>query len=160
MGKSLSHLSNEATQATNDTGNLTPILEIQPDSGTFLRFENRVPQGSAPGLPVIMDLRDAGDNPLPTDTKLLFRVERPEDDQPNPVTVAEYNIAAWNQLTTEQQRDTDHIDSAKVELKSSRFNVRDTDILTVDIESSAAIDWANSEFYVVREGVEELPLQG
>lgn len=160
MGKSLSHLSTEATQQTNVTGTLTPILQITPDNGVYLQFHNRVSQGSSQGLPVFMDLRDSGDNPMPTDTEVLFRVERPEDDDPSAVSVREYNIAAWNQLAIGDQRDKDNIDAVKFELTSRRINVRDDDVLTMEVDSSAQVDWSNSELYFAREGVEELPAQG
>lgn len=161
MGKSLSHLAGNAltTQEANTTGVLTSILSIDPEDGTFLQFHNRVSTGDAAGLPVFMDLRDASGNQLPTDTELLIRVERPEDDEPTAVTVAENNIAAWNDMTTKEQRHSDNIDAVKLELKSSSVNVRDKDEMTVEINSSAQIDWANSELYFAREAVDEFPIE-
>lgn len=157
MGKSLSHLSAEATQATNTTGVLSAILTAQPDDGVWWQFHNRVSTGDAEGIPMIADLRDSGNNPLPVDTTLILRVERAEDDEPNAVSVAEYNIAAWNDLTTAEQRDQDNIDSIKIELKDANVNVRDSDTFSVDVNSSAQIDWSNSELYFAREGIDEYP---
>lgn len=159
MGRSVSHLSSVTTQETNSTGQLTPILEINPENGTLLKFLNRVSQGRAEGIPVIQDLRDANDNPLPTDTEYLFRVVRPTDDSPVAVSVKEPNIASWNSLSTAEQRNEDNIDSTKVELKGN-INVRDKDVLRVEVNSSAQIDWSNSELYFIREAVQELPFDG
>lgn len=158
--KSVSHLADEAVQATNAVGILTPILEIEPEDGTLLRLLNRVSNGDAPGLPIYADLRDSNDAPLPTDTTLILRAVRPTDDDPTAVSVAEKHIAPWNDLTTAEQRDEDNIDSVKIELVGDRVNIRDKDVLRVDIESSAEIDWSNSEFYFAREGVEEHPFEG
>lgn len=160
MAKSLSHLSSEATQKTNTTGVTTPILEVDPDSGTLIRLLNKVSTGEAPGLPVIAKLQDTNGNDLPTDTKLILRVLRPTDDEPQPVSVAEDNIAAWNGLTTAEQRNEENIDSVKLRLKGDRINIRDKDTLRVEVDSSTAIDWANSELYFVREGVQERPFEG
>lgn len=159
MGRSISHLSDVATQDTNTADVLTPILSVTPDDSTFLRLHNRVQQGKAQGLPLIMDLRDGSNNQLPTDTTVILRVEKPEDDEPTAVAGAETNISPWNQMTMSEQRNSDNIDAVKVELKSRRINVRDSDTLTVDVNSSAQIDWTNSELYFVREGVDELPLE-
>ncbi len=160
MGKSLSYLSDIATQETNTTGETTSILEVDPKDGTLIRLLNRVSTGNAKGIPVIAKLKDGAGNDLPADTKLIFRVVRPTDDEPVAVSVAEDNIAAWNGLSTAEQRNEENIDSVKVELKGNAVNVRDKDLFRVDINSSAQIDWANSEFYFVREGVEELPFEG
>lgn len=160
MGKSLSHLSDVATQETNVAGVTTPILTVQPDDGTMLRFRNRVPTGDAPGLAVIADFRDSNNNPLPADTSLVLRVLRPTDDEPVAVSVEEDNIAAWNGLTTAEQRNEENIDSVKVELKGSAVNIRDKDVLRFEMNGSAQIDWSNSELYVVRSGVEQTSFEG
>ncbi|MCT9095277.1 hypothetical protein [Haloarchaeobius sp. HME9146] len=157
---SVSHLSDFVTQQTNVTGTTTPILEIQPENGTMLRFRDRVGQGSEKGIPVVMKLKDAGGNELPTDTEVIFRVLRPTDDEPVPVSQKEDNIAAWNGLSTKEQRNEENIDQTKMNLKGDRVNVRDKDVLRVEANSSTAIDWGNSEFYFGREAVEELPYEG
>lgn len=160
MGKSISHLAGqeETTQETNTADVLTPILSIDPTNGVFLQFHNRVSQGRAPGLPIIMDLRDSSNNAISVDSTLILRVERPEDDEPTAVSVAEKNLAAWDDLTTAEQRDEDNIDAVKVELKSENVNVRDKDTMTVDLNSPDVVDWSNSELFFVREGVDEFPL--
>lgn len=158
MPKSLSHLSDEATQETNTANVLTPILTFTPDNGVYWQLKNRVNTGKAPGFPLIMDLRDSGNNQITSDTKVILRVERPEDDEPQAVSVAENNIAPWNTLTQAEQRDEEYIDQVKVELKSSVVNVRENDELTIDVVSADVVDWTNSSVYTVREGVDEFPM--
>lgn len=160
MAKSLSHLSSESTQQTNTTGVTTPILEVDPDSGTLIRLLNKVETGEEVGLPIFAKFQDTNGNNLPTDTKFILRVLRPTDDEPTPVAVAEDNIAPWNGLTTQEQRNEENIDSVKIRLKGDRVNVRDKDTLRVEVNSSAAIDWANSELYFARAGVQERPFEG
>lgn len=160
MPKSISHLSAEATQLTNQTGVQDPILEVDPENGTLLKFHDEVPMGDARGLAVIGKFRDANGNPLPTDTTLVATVDRPTDDVPTAVSVQEDNIAPWNGLTTQEQRNEENIDAVKINLKGDTINVRDKDTLRFELESSTAIDWNNSEFYIVREGVDEEPFEG
>lgn len=160
MGKSISHLSDVATQRTNTTGTTTPVLEVNPEDGTKLKLHNRISTGEAPGLAVIMKLQDSNGDDLPADTEVILQAERPTDDQPVAVSVKEDNIAAWNGLSTADQRNEENIDSVKIVLVGGAVNIRDKDVLYVSVNSSAQIDWSNSEFYIVREGVEELPYEG
>jgi hypothetical protein len=166
MSKSLSYLSDIATQNTNTTGTTTPILTIDPTNGTLIRLLNMVATGSAAGLPLFMDLNDSGDNDLPSDTEFVLQVERPTDDEPITVSRKEDNIAAWNGLTISEQRNEENIDSAKIMLRGDgqpaerQVNIRDKDVLYVSINSSAQIDWSNSELYFANEAVQELPFSG
>jgi hypothetical protein len=158
--KQLSHLSDEATQETNVAGVTTPILTTTPDQGTLLRLLPAVSMGKAQGLPIYMDLRDSNDDPLPVDTSFVLRALRPTNDEPVTVSVKEDNIASWNNLSVPEQRNEDNVDAVKIELKGDRVNVRDKDTLRFEVESSAVIDWSNSELYVEREGVIEEPYDG
>lgn len=160
MGKSVSHLSSEATQDQNTTGVTTPILEVSPDNGTMLTFSNHVGTGSEIGMPVFATLQDVNGNDLPADTTLMLRADRPTDDEPVAVSVAEDNIAAWNALTIAEQRNEENIDSVKVELSGQNINIRDKDTIRFEVNSSAQIDWANSELYVARAAVTERPFEG
>jgi len=159
-GKSLSYLSDIATQETNVAGVTTPILSVSPENGTMLKFLNAVSTGDAEGLPIIAKLQDGAGNDLPPDTELVLRVERPTDDEPITVSVKEDNIAAWNGLSTSEQRNEENIDAVKIELQGGAVNVRDKDELTVELNSSAQIDWGNSELYFLREAVREQPYEG
>ena len=158
--KTLSHLSDEVTQEQNQTGITSPILEVDPEDGTMIRLHNAVASGDAVGLPIFAKFRDADGNPLPTDTKLILRALRPTDDEPVTVSVAESNIAAWNQLSTAEQRNEENVDQVKIELKGDRVNVRDKDFLRIELESGTQINWSNSEFYFARNGVTEHPFEG
>lgn len=157
MPKSVSNLDAEATENTNTAGVMTPILTFEPEEGTYWTLNNRVPMGAASGIPLIMDLRDSADNPLPTDTVLLLRNEKPGDSEPTAVTVEQSNISSWNNLSIKEQLNEENIDAVKVELKANKVNVTHRDELTVEVNSSAVIDWANSEFYIPREAVDEFP---
>lgn len=154
--QTISHLSDIATQKQNVAGVTTPILEIEPSDGTILSLLNRVPQGSAEGLPVFFELYDSDGNPLPVDTDLIFRAVRPEDDEPTTVSVKETNISPWDTQKIAEQRNEENIDSVKIELKGDRVNIRDVDQLRVEINSQAQVDWSNpdSQLYLARKGVE------
>lgn len=156
--KRLSHLSSEATQKTNTTGVTTPILEVDPDQGTKIRLLNMVFGGE--GLPIYQDLNDSAGNPLPDDTEFIIRAVRPTDDEPQAVSVKADNIAPWNQLTIQEQQNEENRESVRVELKGAAINIRYKDTLRFEINSSTQIDWANSELYVARPGVEEHSFDG
>jgi hypothetical protein len=158
--KSLSYLSDIVTQEQNRTGITSPILVVDPDDGTLIRLLNDHPTADSEGLPIFADFRDGGDNPLPTDTKLILRAVRPTDDEPTAVSVAETNIAPWNNLSVAEQRNEENIDAVTIELKGDRINIRDKDILRVELDSAAQVDWTNSQFYFARKSIRELDFDG
>lgn len=141
---SLSNISAIATEETNTTGTMTPILTIEPKDGTFLKIVNQVARGDEMGVPIYADLRDGGDNALPDDTRVAIRFEAPADDGPTVVSVPLENIRAYNDLSITDQQNEEYVDRVKHELKGSALGVRDVDKAEVAIESSAQIDWSNS----------------
>lgn len=144
----VSHLSKYATQDTNTTGEMTPILTYDPENGTKLQLRNKVQKGSEMGVPFAMTLQDSAGVDLPDDTEVLVRVERPLDESPLVVSEKIKNISSWNVLTQQDQRNSENIDATKIELKGKIIEVRDVDTLRIEVKSSAQIDWANSELYV------------
>lgn len=156
----VTHLAADATQETNTTGQLTSILTYDPEEGTILQIRNRVAKGKEVGVPIYMDLRDAADNPLPDDTEVMLRVDVPSQDQPVQVSEKLRNIAGWNALSMTEQRNEENIDATKVELEGDVINVRHFDSLRVDVDSSAAIDWSNSELYVDSKATRTIPMEG
>jgi len=143
----------------------TPILEIDPDRGTFLRLLNRVARGDEIGIPVYMKLRDSNGDPLPTNTLVKFELERAGGDDEHKVSEEVKQISFWNANDLTTQRDVDNIDNAKVTLEYPEaaskngaapfHDVRDVDSFYVSIESAAEIDWSQSEFYFDTAAIEE-----
>lgn len=157
MGKSLHHNSDVASQKTNITGVMTPILEIDPTDGTMLTFLNRVDVGSAEGIPVFMKLYSdsGGTTELPNDTEVQLLAKRAEDDRYQAVSLLEDTLSAWRENSIADQRNSDNVDAAKIELKGEKVNVRDVDKFAVGVNASAQIDWTKSELYFYRGGVQE-----
>ena len=143
----------------------TPILEIDPDRGTFLRLLNRVARGDEVGIPVYMKLRDSNGDPLPTNTLVKFELERAGGDDQHKVSEEVKQISFWNSNDITTQRDVDNIDNAKVTLEYPEaasengaapfHDIRDVDSFYVSIESAAEIDWNESEFYFDTAAIEE-----
>jgi len=154
-GVSLSHLSDIATQETNTPGVTTPILSVSPENGTDLQLRNYADHGDEAGFALYLKLRDSNGDPLPTDTSLVLRVERPTDDTPIAVSVKVDNIAAWNQTPVGDQSNEENVDAVKIELQGSEINIGQNDVLTFDVVSSAQIDWDKSELYTHRPSVRE-----
>lgn len=152
----LSNISEEATQKQNVTGVMTPILTFSPDDGLAFIIENRVPMGSAVGVPIYADLRDTNGDPLPLDTEVALQYQRPTDDDWQTVSMKWRNIQNYNSRTISEQQNEEYIDRAKHELKGDRLAVRDIDMWAVSILSSKEIDWSQSKLYVEEKAVSEV----
>lgn len=144
----VSHISEIVSQETNTAGVMTPILSVDPKDGTMLQVKNAVSTGSSPGVPIVMNLEDANGDPLPDDTDLIIKVHRPGDEEPIVVSQKARNISSWNRLTLAEQENEENIDATKLPLKGALVSVRYVDEMTVEIDSSAAVDWSTSEFYM------------
>ena len=167
MTKQLSNQSSNkvvATEETNVTGVMSPILTFSPEDGLRLVLQGMVESGSARGFPIYADLNQGDGSDMPEDTELAVQYERPEMDQPQTVTFTLDHIRPWNSLTLEQQQDEETIDRVKVELKNTdsalakgvmpQLGVRDIDDLHVSVNSSAQIDWSQSRLYIDRNAVQ------
>ena len=155
------------TQLTNSPSSpgATPIAEITPDRGLFVRIANAVSKGSERGVPVYMRLRDSNNNLLPASTAAYFEMEIQGQEQAHKVSAKRAQISHYvaNDLTT--QRNTDNVDTSKFVLQrpetspvsqpASALEVRDIDSLYFSIDSSAEIDWSNSEWYVDTEATDK-----
>lgn len=166
MTKQLSNASEYATEETNVTDVLSPILRFQPTDGLMLIIRGMVSAGSEQGFPIYFDLRDSNGDPLPEDTMLAFRYKAPKMDDPRTITHPLDHIRVWNDLSLNQQQDDEYIDRVKTILKNTdaalaegeipQVNVRDIDELRVSIKSSAQVDWSQSRFYIDRNAVREV----
>lgn len=154
MGENIDYLDDRVTQQTNVPDVRTPILEIDPERGTKIVVKNRVPVGTAPGVPVYAKLQDASGNDLPTDTELVFTATRPEDNDFNAVSETRGNISFYNNNSISEQQSTEKVDQAKIEL-DGELHIRDVDQLNIEAEGSVEIDWNNSELFIDRRAVEE-----
>ena len=158
---SLSNISEEATEQTNTTGVLSPILEIQPTRGNMLVIENGVERGQqSRGLPIYASLQDSGGNDLPADTEVQLQFEGPQDDSPTTVSIPLKNIRPYRSLSIADQQNIDWIDRVKHILKNVSANggltVSDVDTLYVSINSSTQIDWSNSRLDFDEDAVREV----
>lgn len=167
MTKQISNAHEYATEETNVTGQMTPILGVSPDQGLTLIFRGMVAAGSDKGIPIYADLQDSNGDPLPEDTEIALRYDAPGLDQPEVVSFPWDHIRPYRSLTINEQMDEDkYLDRTKHVLKNTdqalergevpAVNVRDIDELQVAAESSAQIDWTNSKLYFDRNAVQEV----
>lgn len=133
------------------------IVEISPDRGLFVRILNAVAKANQPGVPVYMKLRDSSGNPLPANTSAFFSIEVQGMEEPSKVSEKRGNLSFYisNDITT--QRDIDNVNGSLFVLtrpeteggqRVEKIDVRDIDSLYFKIDSAAAIDWDQSEFYI------------
>jgi len=157
MTKQLSNIANEATERTNTTGVMTPILEFQPDDGLMWVIKNAVERGQqARGFPIFAKLQDSSGNDLPADTKMAVQFETPNDDNPQTVSEPKTNIRPYQSLSIQDQQNEEYIDRLKHVLKGSQLRVDDVDKMYISIECSTEIDWTNSRLTIDETAVKEV----
>jgi hypothetical protein len=149
-GESLSNTHDYATEETNDTGELDPILTFSPEDGVALLAANLVRGGSV-GIPIYLRLRDSNNDPIPINSSLTWMFKRPGDDQYTVVGETRDNIQPWVTLDLAAQQNKDNEGATVLELKGGRgqgLRVDDVDEWALALDSSAQIDWSNSQAYV------------
>jgi hypothetical protein len=148
---------NQVSSQQNSTGQMTPILQSDLDRGTFVKLVAAIAKGSQLGVPIYSDLKDSNDDELPTDTQLQFELKQSGHEQSLKTSETIKSIAQWKELSLTEQRNTDHIDQVKVELQAPEVKgggavpfvrFRNIDTFQVSINSSAQIDWSNSQLYI------------
>jgi len=142
----------------------TPIMEVAPKRGQFLRFFNRNVNGNV-GLPCFFDLNDSNGDDLPTNTLVVFELQVANGEDYHRASVPLKQIAFFNNNSVPTQRDDEKRHNAVIPLKwpeasdnsglRDHLDVRDVDSFTVSIISTAQVDWSQSEFYFAREAVKE-----
>jgi len=136
----------------------TPVFEVDPDRGLFIRIANRVASGQELGVPVYMKLRDSNNNDLPASTSAFWTMTVQGQEQAHKVSAKRATMQHYLSNTITQQRDKDNIDAAKFVLQRpetgptsepvNSLQIRDVDTFRLEIDSSATIDWSNSELYI------------
>lgn len=160
MGVSIWHGSDLVTQEQNVQGVMTPILEVEPETGTVLAFKNRIDQGTEKGIPVYAILEDSGGNALPINTAYEIQLQTPADQNYRSVSERVGNIRNFNNKTISEQQSEEQIDTQKIELDGAEVRVRGRkDTLAFAIQSSEQVDWSNSELYFEEAAVEERTLE-
>lgn len=147
MPETLSNLGTSkvsATEETNVTGQMTPILTLSPDDGLQMIIDN---QGGR-GVPVYASLQDSGGNDLPLDTNLTLRWNANHLDQAQVVAFTLDNIRQYRTLSIKDQQNEEYRERTRIRLKGPELVVEDIEELEVAVESSAQIDWSNSQLYI------------
>lgn len=142
----------------------SPIFEVNPERGTFLRFLNRVAKGEEEGIPIYIKLRDANGDLLPVNTSIKIELEPAGMDKEMVVSETMKSTDQYRTLSLSEQRNSDNVDATKLTLKypdaapqsgsAPHVDVRDIDSLFVTIESPVQIDWSQSELYIDSNAVE------
>jgi len=154
MSESLTNLGSQnvdATEQTNVTGEMTPILKLSPIDGLMLVLAQRAAGES--GIPMYGVLKDSNGNDLPLDTELVLRWDAPGKTQPDVVSEKLENIRPWRTLSLTKQQNTDYEDQTRINLNGRKLEVLDIQNLEVAIRSSKEIDWSNSRIEFAREHV-------
>jgi len=145
MSKTLSNISDIATEVQNTTGVDTPILEVQPEDGTELIIRNAVERGEQMrGIPIYAKLYDSNGNELPADTRLMLQFERPADDDATTVSEPFENTRSYRSLDVKEQQNTDYVDQVKHIIKGRGLVVTDNDTLYFSVDSSEQVDWSQA----------------
>jgi len=153
----ISNVHDDAIELVNDPGQLSPIMSFSPESGLFFRLLNRVNRGKDAGVPIYFKLRDSDGDLLPVGTSVAVKFETPSDEQAHIVSEVRDNIQPWLNLSIRDQQEAEYIDSVKVPLKGRALTVRDIDTAYIVVDSTAEVDWSNSELYIEGNAITESP---
>ncbi|MFC7204726.1 hypothetical protein ACFQJC_14495 [Haloferax namakaokahaiae] len=155
----------EITPKTNTADVMTPVAEISPERGTFIRLLNRVARGDLAGLPIYGKFKDSGGNDLPVNTEMVITVEQAGESRPVEVSQEKTDIREYNQNDITTQRNVDNVDSVKHVLKwpqgydkpgmPPHINVNSIDTAYIEMKSASVIDWTESTLIIDSAGVEE-----
>ena len=166
MTKQLSNAHEYATEETNTTGVLSPILTISPEDGVGLEILGMIAKGKERGFPIYGQFKDGSDDFLPEDTTFAVQYEAPGMDDARTVTHPLDHIRPYNALTLNEQQDEEKIDAVKHVLKNTdqalqegevpTVGIRDIDELRIVVNASSQIDWSNSRLYIDRNAVREV----
>ena len=151
MSGALSNIGTEkvdATEKTNITGQMTEIVTWSPIDGIQLTLFNR-----GGGIPFQMDLRDSNDDPLPLDTELEITYDAPHLQRPQTVSETLGNIGTYNRLSIKEQQNEEYVEQTRIELNGVKLEIRSIDEVSVAVESSEQVDWANSRVFVDKQNV-------
>lgn len=155
----LSNISDNATEQPNIPGVVSPILEFSPDEGLALVLRNAAARGTAAGIPIYAKLYDSNGDLLPLDSSLRIEYESPGADERRKVSEVRDNLQPYNNLSITEQQDEEFVDAIKIPLLGESLTVRDIDSFFISIESSAEIDWSNSQLYIEGSTVSEVPME-
>ncbi|MWG32972.1 hypothetical protein [Halomarina oriensis] len=157
----------EALQNVPTSPDATAIAEFSPERGMAFFFRNRVERGEQTlGLPIFGSFVDANGDPLPVNTSLYLALKLKGRAQAVKVSDRKGNISFY-QNSVDTQQDVDNIDGAKFVLRQTEeqggapvehIRVRDIDSFRLMCDSSAQIDWSQSEMYVDAQAVTEREL--
>jgi hypothetical protein len=158
MSKSLSNISEEATEETNTAGTLTPILTVTAGDGTKLILDALGSRrGSESGIPIRGKLRSAQGTQMPRDTSFGLAYKGPTDDDFSLVSELWDNIEDIRLLTLTEQTDEEYIDALKVKVKGgNEIHITDNGTFAVVVNSSAVIDWTYSRLSFNENAVREV----
>lgn len=158
----------EVTTYQNVAGgdNFDPILAVEPERGTALRFLNRVARGRELGIPIYKRLRDSNGDLLPNNTEFALKADAPGMTEPVIVSEVRKTMSFANSNDLSTQRDEEHIDGAKVVLQypetsgktgaRERLDIQDVDTFYFTIRSAAQVDWSQSALIIDNKAVKEL----
>jgi hypothetical protein len=154
----LSNISEDAEELQNTAGVVSPILEFTPDEGLAFILSNAAARGRSPGIPIYAKLYDSNGDLLPLGTSVRIEYESPGADERRKVSEVRDNLQPYNNLSITEQQDEEFVDAVKIPLLGNELEVRDVDSFFISIESSAVIDWSNSQLFIEGSVVEEVQM--
>jgi hypothetical protein len=130
----------------------SPIfVATTPRGASYTLYNRTLVRGQVlPGLTLIVNLRDAANNPVRGTIFLGVKAEAEEFE----TNIRAFPLSIWNDLTTAQQRSEDYKGTliAQTDLNTGGIELRQMSQLIVQLESAQLVDWTKSYFeYVVQE---------
>lgn len=142
----------------------TPVVEVDPEQGTYLRLKNvPSPDGSVAGLPIYAKLRNSAGDHLPVTSSMYFEVIRAGEDDATKHSIKLESLEFYATNSINEQRDEDVARHAYLPLTAGdaangeqvqAINVRDVDTAYFVLDSPEQIDWSQSKWFIASEAVD------
>lgn len=149
-GETLSNAHKYAEELTVEANELEPFLAFQPEDGVRLQIRNLI-EGGDVGVPIYARFRDANNDPLPINSTLTWMGRKPGDEQWTVIGKTRDNIQPWVTLSLAEQQNSDNAGATVLALNGGQgavHGVSDVEEIALAVESSAALDWANTQVYL------------
>lgn len=151
--KILTHTSEEATQETNQTGTMSPILKFAPNDDRVIAVHN-----GEEGVPLIGKLYDSNGDLIPADAELMYTLLASGRHIHMPASELQGTYQPWRTLDENQQRDDDrHKDNVRMRVADGgTVYFRDVDEFRLCLRSDTQVDWSQGSTVYLEEQIEEM----
>ena len=129
-------------QRVNTTGEFSPIFIANVESQQVYELFDRAGRRT----PLIAKLKDSSGDELPADTEIVLGIQTPSKHTPDEIAFTNYDI--YRELSLAKQSNEENQDLLHISLDEQGYRIFPDYKLIIQINSSAQVDWSNSEIII------------